>query len=379
MPGLGSLGQIGRGLSVSTDTVGRPIDAGAVVRNNIGEPVVRGELVAISPSNADLDAAKRLGFEVTGSDRLEALNLTTVSLAPPPGMTETEALRAVRNADPSGNFDFDHIYDPSGVELATTAPPAKGARLLRLYARGVSVGMIDAGIDTDHPSLAGAQIETQNVTDNARPPVTAHGTAVASLLVGDDKSFRGQLPGATLYAVDAFGGSRTGGSAVDIARALEWLAEKRVAVVNASLAGPPNALLAAAVHAFITSGHILVAAAGNAGPAAPPAFPAAYSGVVGVTSVDSARHLQIDANRGDVAFAALGVNIRAASLDGYGVYTGTSFAAPIVAGRFAILMPAPDPKASEAARAELVRAAERLGNQAIYGYGYVGPTALAAE
>jgi subtilisin family serine protease len=233
--------------------------------------------------------------------------------------------------------------------------------------------MIDAGIDKHHPALTNDEIVAGNVTGSVDAPVTAHGTAVASLLVGRDRDFHGQLPGATLYAADVFGGLATGGSALDIARALDWLAQNHVAVVNASLAGPPNSLLAAAVKSFIARGHVLVAAAGNAGPAAPPAYPAAYDGVIGVTSVDAKQHLQVDANRGDVAFAALGVSVRAATVKkGYDTFTGTSFAAPVVAAQFALMVRTPDVEAARNASKRLAKSAVRLGEQSAFGYGYVG-------
>jgi subtilisin family serine protease len=186
----------------------------------------------------------------------------------------------------------------------------------------------------------------------ATSPPTPHGTAIASLLVGKSKDFSGYLPGASLYAADVYGGAADGGSALDIARALNWLARKGIAVTNISLSGPPNALLGAAVKAFIGAGHVLVAAAGNNGPAAPPNFPAAYPGVICVTSVDRDQEFELDANLSDCRFAARGVDVRAASLPrGYGRFTGTSYAAPMVSARFALLMPNPGlPQAYKAGR-----------------------------
>ena len=118
------------------------------------------------------------------------------------------------------------------------------------------------------------------------------------------------------------------------------VAENDVPVVNVSLSGPPNAILTAAVNAFVKRGHALIAAVGNDGPAAGIEYPAGYPGVVGVTSVDANHVIQLEANRGaDVAFAATGVDVPAATLNGrHSTMTGTSFAAPIVAARFALLM-----------------------------------------
>ena len=366
--------------SFPLDVIGRPFDVRVVAVDTLGEKIVRREVLAIAPTAADLEAARKLNFSIRRRETFTALNVEAVSLRTPDGMDAAAGLNALRAADPTGNFDLDPLYDPSGSATAISVSAPVGAA--SVDARDVSIGMIDAGVYTRHRALRHGEIITKNVTRSGLDVATEHGTAIASLLVGDDGAFHGELPGAKLYAADAFGADATGGSALDIARALDWLLERGVVVVNASIAGPPNALVAAAVRSFLARGHVLVAAAGNGGPAAAPAYPAAYDGVIGVTSVDSQRHLQLDANRGDVSFAALGVNVRAAALDvDYRSYTGTSFAAPVVAAHFATLVASPDPNAARAARDALARSAERLGNQNVFGFGYVGPIApsLAAK
>jgi subtilisin family serine protease len=360
-------------LSVGVDPIGRPLDTRVITVDPFGQKIVRGEVLAIAPTDADLDAARKLNFSVRRRETFTTLGVEAVSLTVPGGMDIAVALAALRTADPTGNFDLDHIYDPSGSAMAPSAQGEnRGAE--GINAHDVTIGMIDAGVYTRHRAFTHGEIITKNVTRSDAPVATEHGTAVASLLVGNDDSFHGELPGAKLYAADAFGGDPTGGSALDIARALDWLAREGVVVVNASLAGPPNALLAATVHSFLASGHVLVAAAGNFGPAARAAYPAAYDGVIGVTSVDARRHLELDASQGDVSFAALGVDVRAAALDvEYRTYTGTSFAAPVVAAHFATLIASPDPVAARNARDVLARSAERIGKQSAYGFGYVGP------
>jgi subtilisin family serine protease len=208
----------------------------------------------------------------------------------------------------------------------------------------IVIGMVDGAIERRHPALSHADITVLQFVGKNGAPGSSHGTAIASLLVGKDGEFSGHLPAGKLFAADVFGGAANGGSAADIARALNWMAVNRVAVTNISLAGPPNTLLAAAVKAFLASGHVLVAPVGNDGPAAPPNYPAAYPGVVAVTSVDREAHLQIDANRGYARYAAQGVNVRAALLpSGYANVTGTSYAAPAVAAHLAALVETPDP------------------------------------
>ena len=147
-----------------------------------------------------------------------------------------------------------------------------------------------------------------------------------------------------------------------------------VPVINISITGPKNALLEAAVRAAIERGHVIVAAVGNDGPAAPVKYPAAYDGVIAVTAVDEGGRVQLDANRGPaVAFAAPGVNVRAAQLaDEYATITGTSFASPIVAARFAELMPQAGTEHATAARDTLIASAKRASEEKrsiVYGYG----------
>ncbi|HEX4270206.1 MAG TPA: S8 family serine peptidase [Rhizomicrobium sp.] len=330
--------------SVARDVVGRPLQARVLSRDPQGDAIVRGTVLAISPNAQSLAAARRLNFAVLRQDSLGSLGLNTATLSVPDGMNEADALTALRSADPSGAYDYDHIYNPSGDDEAATPAPVHAY----LPVDSVRVGMIDGGIDKHHPALAGGALVIQTFAGKNDAPATQHGTAIASLLIGKDGSFSGYLPGARLFAADVFGGAPDGGSALDIARALDWLAQNHVPVTNISLAGPANALLAAAVKAFVASGHVLAAAVGNDGPAAPARFPAAYEGVFGVTSVDATGHLEIDANRNAVRFAARGIDVRAAALPrGYASVTGTSYAAPAVAAGFARLLDRPDPKLAQ--------------------------------
>ncbi len=360
---------------VTRDAVGRPTLRRAMEKDPNGASVVRGEILALSPSDASLAIAKGLKFEILRQDTLESLGLTVAVLRIPDDLSTTEALVTLRKADAAGAYDYDHIYDPSGARESNDASSSVASPVETASLR---IGMIDAGIDRRHRAFDGATIVSKNMAGDGVGVATAHGTEVASLLIGKDDEFRGALGGATLYAADVYGGAAAGGAADDIARALAWQSANGVAVVNISLTGPPNAILEAAVAAFLKRGHVLVAAVGNDGPASAVAYPAAYPGVVAVTSVDRDHKIQLDANRGpSVAFAALGVDVRAAvPRNSYTTVTGTSFAAPVVAARFALLVQRPD--ATEVARAwsTLEHASVRLGagvRDPAFGYGLLDP------
>jgi subtilisin family serine protease len=242
-------------------------------------------------------------------------------------------------------------------------------------AQQVRIGLIDTGVDAAHRALRDATLQRWGC--GGAPVAAAHGTAVASLLVGRDQGYRGAAPGAELFAADVYCGMPTGGAVDAIAGAFAWMLQTHVPVVNVSLVGARNAALEALVRTVIDHGVLIVAAVGNDGPAAPPLYPASFPGVVGVTAVDSHRRALLEAARGpQVMFAAWGSDLLAADIaGGYAPVRGTSFAAPVVAALLASLLPAPDPAAAAAAVAALSRQAIDLGppgRDVTYGIGLVG-------
>ncbi len=295
----------------------------------LGNPVRRGELLAIGLDDAALARLAQRGF---GLVRREAAgDAGTVIILRPPAKTRLEkALAVLRATAPDVSADFNHVYEPAGAALQSqgTALPASAS------ASGTSIGMIDGGVAA-HPALASARIEQRGFAGPVKP--TGHGTAVASLLVGQAANFNGAARGAQLLVADVYGGASGNGSATAIAQALDWLASRGARVINISLIGPANLLIGRAVAAAQARGLIVVAAVGNDGPAAPPMYPASYPRVVAVTAVDARARLLPEAGRAaHVDFAAPGADMAAALMDGrYVAVRGTSFAAPLVAARLA--------------------------------------------
>jgi subtilisin family serine protease len=196
-------------------------------------------------------------------------------------------------------------------------------------------------------------------------------------MIGQSLQFHGAASGADLYSADVFCGSPTGGAADAVADAFAWLAREQVAVINVSLVGPPNATLQTVVRLVIARGHLVVAAVGNDGPAAAPLYPASYPGVIGVTGVDGHHRVLVEACRGpQVKLAAPGADMSAAkSTQTFELVRGTSYAAPLVAGLLATLLPEPGKEAAAQAVDQLEREAMDLGKagpDTTYGYGLVG-------
>jgi hypothetical protein len=339
-----------------------------------GQPVVRGEVLGLGLDAAALRRLQQAGFSIRSRERLAGLDLDTVVLGIPRGVSAPDAVRRLRQLDPGGQYDFNHLYLEGG---AVAASPGRAAGSpMAADAVGLRIGLVDGSAAAGHPALAGARLLQRAFAPGGAAP-SAHATAVASLIAGSSGPFRGAAPGATLYVADIYGPTPTGGSAEALARGLAWLAQAKVPVINVSLVGPPNLLLAAAVKALVARGYLVVAPVGNDGPAAAPAYPAAYPGVVAVTGVDARRQVLPEAGRGThVDFAAPGSEMAAAALDGgFASVRGTSFAAPIAAGRLARRLAAPDPAAAARAVAALGREAVDLGPPGpdpIYGRGLVG-------
>lgn len=333
-----------------------------------GEPAVRGVLVASGIDAAMIARAGEAGFALVDRERIDGLDLDIARFRVPEGRSLARARKQLAKRLPGAEVDVDHIYFASGpggaLPHAALASPATG--------KGARLGLIDGGVAA-HPSVAG-RVEQRGFAQGA-PSASRHGTAVASLLVGSG-TVQGAAPGQRLLAADVYGNDAAGGNASAIARALGWLAQSGVAVTTISLVGPDNKLLAAAVSRAQQRGMLIVAAVGNDGPAAPPAYPASYKGVFAVTGVDAkdralpeaGRALHIDfAAPGDAVLAATG----ATSSDRL---RGTSFAAPLVAGRLALRYPAPSVDRIAPAVTALVFEARDLGKKGrdkIYGHGLI--------
>ncbi|WP_285713240.1 S8 family serine peptidase [Erythrobacter oryzae] len=330
----------------------------------------RGEFVALDLSEDDLALLEGQGFEVVAREQLASVDGTLLLLRGPPQITGEAARDALDALGDPDSIGLNHLFDSA----ATRTRKARGKAAPPRVACGCEIGLIDTGVAGDLAQFKHVQL-TQQAFNGKQTEARLHGTAVAYLVSGT----KGNPDRATrIYVADIFSGPReTAGSSFALIKALDWLAARKVPVINISLSGPRNPAVAKAIARIAGQGHIIVAAAGNDGPAAPPVFPGAYEGVVGVTAVDAQDRVYRYANRGGyVDFAAHGVAV--AAIDDKGALrdaTGTSFASPIVAARLAARLRTPDTAASRRAVQALEGEARDLGPRGrdpIYGVGLIG-------
>jgi subtilisin family serine protease len=336
-----------------------PQDQNTAPRRNNGRATATrnylpGEIVAETGalSDADISAfARRHRLQRIASQNV-LLTGSTVSLFRIVGRRPVEDVQrelradaAVRSAQP--NFRY-LLQDQAATGAATEGDPAQYALAkLRLpgahtlaHGKGVTVAVIDSGIDITHPELAGSIAASFDALDSKEGP-HVHGTGIAGAIVAHGR-LMGSAPGAKILAIRAFGVTQGAAESTSftILRSLDYAASHGADIVNMSFAGPKDALVGRGLAAVAAKGIVMVAASGNAGPKSPPLYPAADAHVIAVSATDADDHLFAASNRGGhIAVAAPGVDIFLPAPGGkYQMTSGTSFAAAYVSGVAALVL-----------------------------------------
>jgi type VII secretion-associated serine protease mycosin len=214
---------------------------------------------------------------------------------------------------------------------------------------GVTVAVVDTGVDGSHPQLAGQVVKSVDVSKTGPRDCLGHGTLVAGIVGAldqrdRDRPFVGIAPRAKIVSVKYTNEKHTEGADPNLAKAIRTAADtKGVRVINVSSTAPDTPDLQAAVKYAQSRDILIVAAAGNVQDEDKgkelPAYPAGYDGVVGVAAVDENGQISDFSNaRTQIAVAAPGRNIISTwPGGGYASDEGTSFAAPFVSGLAALI------------------------------------------
>lgn len=358
-----------------------PLRLDNIAEDPDGDPHISGEILILVDAAEYAEIISKLPYRIIAERRIKTLGQVMARLQAPTRDFQAAARLISANA-PGAVIDYNHTYDLSnaGAALEATANIRRDSRIALNGAR-VRIGMIDSGVDRFHPSLKQADLVIRDFSPQNTRKSFSHGTAIASLIVGDEANrFTGLIPEATLYAASVFGVSGQGrvrSTTEDLIRAIDWLTANSVPVISMSFAGPKNILLEKIIKTASGQGFTFIAAVGNDGPNAEPRFPSAYASVVAVTAVDDNRRIYRRAVTGShVEFSAPGVRVLAANDKNYAYanFTGSSFAAPYVAALIAARMPAHDP-ANKAGVIDFYRkTATDLGQEGrdnIFGFGLI--------
>ena len=194
---------------------------------------------------------------------------------------QLEALRQDETQDHlSGDIRLKSSVDAMTAEsIGADQVWAGSDDLPALSGAGVSVAVIDSGIDTRHAALRRRVLVTRDFTGGDGMDRFGHGTHVAAIIAGragrtaDTRDQRGIAPGAYLLNLRVLGDDGSG-SASDVIEAIDWTIEHRheynVRIINLSLGAPVmqpyrDDPLCEAVERAVRAGLVVVVAAGNYG------------------------------------------------------------------------------------------------------------------
>ena len=289
---------------------------------------------------------------LTGSYTLSAIELP----APEAGFSSTDGWGEV-----SASSAFEQLLDidlPSAGNLGgnywgldnINAPEvwAGSGNFSGVTGEGVTVAVIDTGVDLDHAEFQGRMTAGYDFVDNdtIADDGNGHGTHVAGTIAGDDNDgfgISGVAPDALIMPIRVLDNNGDGYTS-DIIKGITWAVDNGADVVNLSLGGGGySQAMADAIEYASNQGTVVVMAAGNSGGNSPN-YPAAHAVDHGIAvgAVDQNRNIANFSNlAGNTTLdyvTAPGVSIYSSVPNGqYGTFSGTSMAAPHVAGVAALL------------------------------------------
>jgi subtilisin family serine protease len=332
---------------------------------------------------------------ITITRRVDPLRLVRVQL--PAGMSYSNALDALRDIDaiservPNSKTDL-----PAPV---TNLPPVtsgelpwavarKGRSLIgadRLGAQaqrgaGVTVALLDTGVDGTHPDLAGRVLGGYNFVDDNLDTrdLHGHGTACAGIIAGTGSAtdgVQGVAPQVFVLPVKVMGDTGQG-NAFSVVEGIVYAVDRGAQVINLSIGTRSDAqIVRDAIDYAAKRGVLVVAASGNDG-MEQVLLPAGYPEVVCVGAVDAELTRAPFSNYGEeVDVVAPGVGVYTCGANGTRTYfSGTSSAAPFVAGALAVLRGRQPHADADELRAQLLATADNVGvagRDSYYGEGIV--------
>ncbi|PRY28922.1 type VII secretion-associated serine protease mycosin [Pseudosporangium ferrugineum] len=264
---------------------------------------------------------------------------------------------------------------------------------------GVTVAVIDSGVEADHVDLQGQVLKGLDLVDpqgDGDTDLVGHGTTVAALIAGrgdDNSGVVGIAPKAKILPVRVLDRENRYDDAMIVARGVRWAVDNGARVINLSLGGNGSSpALAAALDYAFARDVVVVACTGNVSTSTSSGvwYPAREPGVIAVAGMQK---------NGDVLWSGsitgketvvtapatelVGARPDGSRLDGYWQVQGTSFAAPMVAGTAALIRSRWRTMSAGEVVNRIIKTAKDRGPQgrdSEYGFGLVDPAAaLTAE
>ncbi len=320
--------------------------------------------------------ARDFDLERVGAFPLASIDVHCIVFEVEPGRDVDRLLAAlashpgVRLAQRNQRFDsLTGAYSDPYASLQHGAETLRARSAHRwVTGKGVRVGLVDTGVDDEHPDLAGRIVETHNFVEGGDESFRddGHGTAVAGVIgarADNAEGIFGIAPDAAVLALKAcWHVEAPDGPALcsswTLARAIDFAIGRGVRVLNLSLGGPEDPLVSRVLAAADATGVVITAAAGDGAPA--PAFPASLDFVIAVAASEAGAGITKHAGR---LVAAPGDEIITTAPGArYRFLSGSSLATAHVTGVVALLLEQ-DPDLSPAQVRELLSQSTRSGGR----------------
>lgn len=246
--------------------------------------------------------------------------------------------------------------------------------------KDVIIGVVDTGVDLDHPDLKGRVLEGYNVIDPSSRPLddVGHGTHVAGIIgatVNNNEGVAGMSWYNKILPVKVLDNSGSG-TTYAVAEGIIWATDHGAKVINMSLGNYADAqFLHDAIKYAYDRDVVLIAATGNDNTERP-GYPAAYPEVFAVSATDPDMNKASYSNYGDyVDVMAPGTSIASTyPKNQYAALSGTSMASPHVAA-LAGLIRSLNPDLTNTEVMDLMRQSVidlgDPGHDKYYGYGQI--------
>jgi len=333
------------------------------------------------PSNIDAPLDQAVDVALTTAKRLDVVGVEAPSYAEALNDAATTTTTTIPlPSDP----DVDKQWALASFPFSALWACSKGG--------GITVGVVDSGVQGDHPDLAGhilggAAIQGGVVTpDGGSTDVNGHGTHVAGIIAAGENGVGivGVAPEAAILPVRVLDSTGTGANS-DIGQGITWAVDHGANVINISIGSSTNSVsVASAVDYAVQRGVTVVAAAGNNHQANPgadaPQYPAALDSTVAVAALSQSGGIASYSTNGTyVDVAAPGSNIwSTVPVSTWGSKSGTSMAAPHVAALIALILGARGSVAPAAMLSRLTSTATDAGPSGfdpMFGWGRIDPIA----
>jgi serine protease len=314
---------------------------------------------------------------VTGRAALEAATEAAAG-SPGPKVLSIQPDQAVHSLDLAGQEN-----DPMRSQQWALDKTSFEAAWSLTRGRGVTVAVIDSGVEADHQDLEGSVLRGKDYIDPGtygQVDPDGHGTHLAGIIaahINNDIGIDGAAPDVQILPVRVLDASGSG-SASNVAKGIIWATDHGARVINLSLGGGKSAGLEQAMEYANSKQVVVLAAGGNYGQAGnAPLYPAAYPQAIAVASVDDTLAHSAYGNTGaylDISAPGEGiVSTWGTSPTAYADASGTSMATPYAAAEAALII-STTPKLS-ASRVKLImeNTATHLGPSTVFGHGLINP------